>query len=209
MICDGDEDEDDNFAMVVLLPELCAAFLTQYFLELNASVFLASGQKVVLASSLHASRYFFGYAAIYYQEHPGLTWRHHKPCWYINCLKQVCSFSVGMSKDNIFKVEARVVVAWGRGLRQVEVECNNALLVELLLVSGSIDSRMVELHLIHSILNHEWKVRIRHVSRSQNVVADHMARLAVSSPPSIVVFEESPISVQGILLADKRSFHGS
>ncbi|TYJ39328.1 hypothetical protein E1A91_A04G061900v1 [Gossypium mustelinum] len=55
----------------------------------NASVFLASGQKVVLASSLHASRFFFGYAAIYYQEHPGLTWRHHKPCWYINCLKQV------------------------------------------------------------------------------------------------------------------------
>ncbi|MBA0803182.1 hypothetical protein Gohar_013424, partial [Gossypium harknessii] len=44
-------------------------------------------------------------------------------------------------------------VAWGIRLRQVEVECDNALLVELLLVDGSVNSRMVELHLIHGIFN--------------------------------------------------------
>ncbi|MBA0800481.1 hypothetical protein Gohar_010910 [Gossypium harknessii] len=41
------------------------------------------------------------------------------------------------------------------------------------------------------------------------MVADHMTRLAVSSLPSLVVFEEPPISVLGLLLADKRSFHRS
>ncbi|KAH1130708.1 hypothetical protein J1N35_002086 [Gossypium stocksii] len=112
----------------------------------------------------------------------------------------VCDFSMGVGKDNIFKVEARVAleglhVAWGKRLRQVEVECDNALLVESLLAGGSINSRMVELRLIHGILNCEWKVRIRHVPRSQNAVADHMARLAISGPPSLVIFERPPTLV--------------
>ncbi|MBA0596567.1 hypothetical protein Gorai_013383, partial [Gossypium raimondii] len=32
---------------------------------------------------------------------------------------------------------------------------------------------MVEPRLIRGILNHEWKVCIHHVPRSQNVAADH------------------------------------
>ncbi|MBA0863938.1 hypothetical protein Goshw_027659, partial [Gossypium schwendimanii] len=43
-------------------------------------------------------------------------------------------------------------VAWGKGLRQVEVKCDNAFLVESLLASGSVNSRMVELRLIHGSL---------------------------------------------------------
>ncbi|XP_016673107.1 uncharacterized protein [Gossypium hirsutum] len=83
----------------------------------------------------------------------------------------ICDFSMRMGKDNIFKVEGRAVlegshVAWGRGLRQVEVECDNALLVESLLVGGYVNSKMVKLRLIRGILNREWKVRIRHVPRS-------------------------------------------
>ncbi|KAK5803763.1 hypothetical protein PVK06_031412 [Gossypium arboreum] len=121
---------------------------------------------------------------------------------------------MGMGKNNIFKMEGRAMledlrVAWGRRLRQVEIECDNALLVESLLANGYANSKMVELLLIHSILNREWKVRIHHVPRSQNMVADHMTRLAISSLPSLVVFEEPSISVQGLLLADKRSFHRS
>ncbi|MBA0757596.1 hypothetical protein Gotri_020683 [Gossypium trilobum] len=121
---------------------------------------------------------------------------------------------MGMGEDNIFKVEARVVleglcVAWGKGLRQVEVKCDNALLVESLLDGGSVNSRMAELRLIHGILNCEWNVRIRHVPRSQNAIVDHMARLVISGPPSLVVFEKPPTLVQGLLLADKRSFNSS
>ncbi|KAH1057400.1 hypothetical protein J1N35_035465 [Gossypium stocksii] len=65
-----------------------------------------------------------------------------------------------MSKDNIFKVEARDVleslhVVWKKRLRQVKVECDNTLLVESLLASESVNNRMVELRLIHGILNRE------------------------------------------------------
>ncbi|MBA0747415.1 hypothetical protein Gogos_004329 [Gossypium gossypioides] len=41
----------------------------------------------------------------------------------------------------------------GEGLRQVEVECDNTLLVESLLAGGSVNNRMVERRLIHGILN--------------------------------------------------------
>ncbi|MBA0576880.1 hypothetical protein Golob_024236 [Gossypium lobatum] len=96
-----------------------------------------------------------------------------------------------MGEDNTFKVEARVVleglcVAWGKRLRQ----------------NG-------KLRLIHGILNCEWNVHIRHVPRFQNAVVDHMARLAISGPPSLVVFEKPPTLVQGLLLADERSFNSS
>ncbi|MBA0717178.1 hypothetical protein Golax_005015 [Gossypium laxum] len=47
---------------------------------------------------------------------------------------------------------------------------------------------MVELRLIHGIINCEWNVRIRHGPRSQNAVTNHMAKLAVFGPPSLVVF---------------------
>ncbi|MBA0732453.1 hypothetical protein Gogos_016543 [Gossypium gossypioides] len=67
----------------------------------------------------------------------------------------------------------------------------------------------MELPLIHGVLNYEWNVRIRHVPRSQNAVVDHMARLAISGPPSLVVFEKPPTLVQEFLLVDKRSFNSS
>ncbi|KAK5839675.1 hypothetical protein PVK06_008501 [Gossypium arboreum] len=77
-------------------------------------------------------------------------------------------------------------VAWGIGLRQVEVECDNALLMESLLASGSVNSRMVELRLIHGILNHEWKVNVFRIPRSQNAFAGHIARLTVFGLPNLV-----------------------
>ncbi|MBA0604815.1 hypothetical protein Godav_017450 [Gossypium davidsonii] len=79
---------------------------------------------------------------------------------------------------------------------EVEVESDNALLMESLLDGGSVNCRMAELRLIHGILNCEWNVRIRHVPRSQNAIVDHMARLAISGPPSLVVFEKPPTLVQ-------------
>ncbi|MBA0790527.1 hypothetical protein Gohar_015169 [Gossypium harknessii] len=114
-------------------------------------------------------------------------------------------------KNGLFKVntDGAVSLTNQQAASGVEVECDNALLVESLLDGGSVNSRMAELLLIHGILNSEWNVRILHVPRSQNAVVDHMARLAISGPPSLVVFEKPPTLVQGLLLADKRSFNSS
>ncbi|KAK5834348.1 hypothetical protein PVK06_018225 [Gossypium arboreum] len=87
--------------------------------------------------------------------------------------------------DTIFKVEARAVlqglqIAWENRYIKHELECNNALLVELILAGGIANSKLGELRLIHYLLKRDWKVRFRHVSRSQNKVAGHMAKTASS-----------------------------
>ncbi|MFQ6671096.1 hypothetical protein Gotur_035744 [Gossypium turneri] len=51
----------------------------------------------------------------------------------------------------------------------------------MILVGGASDSNMVELHLIHCLLNRNWKVLIRHILRSQNTVANHMAKCAATT----------------------------
>ncbi|MBA0818742.1 hypothetical protein Gohar_019516, partial [Gossypium harknessii] len=89
--------------------------------------------------------------------------------------------------DIDFKIEVKFVLedlrlAWERGFRQVELECDNALLVETLLVGGATNSRMVELELIYGLLYRRWKVRIRYVPSAQNEVVDHMAKLDRTRP---------------------------
>ncbi|MBA0689488.1 hypothetical protein Goari_007216, partial [Gossypium aridum] len=44
----------------------------------------------------------------------------------------------------------------------MDLEYDNALLVETLLTGGIANSRMTELRLIHQLLCQTWKARIRH-----------------------------------------------
>ncbi|MBA0601366.1 hypothetical protein Gorai_004546 [Gossypium raimondii] len=76
--------------------------------------------------------------------------------------------------------------SWGS--RQVELELDNALLVELMLVGNSIAGHIVELCAIHKILHRHWKVRIRHIPRAHNEVADFMAKQV----PSFTSIQVSP-----------------
>ncbi|MBA0621502.1 hypothetical protein Godav_007116 [Gossypium davidsonii] len=48
-------------------------------------------------------------------------------------------------------------LTWDKGFREVEAECDNTLLVELLLYGGG-------------------EIRIRHIPRTLNSVADHMTK---------------------------------
>ncbi|MBA0830189.1 hypothetical protein Goarm_014733, partial [Gossypium armourianum] len=43
-------------------------------------------------------------------------------------------------------------IAWEKWFRNVEVECDNALLVELILFGGGANSSLVELRLLHQLL---------------------------------------------------------
>ncbi|KAA3474677.1 AP-1 complex subunit gamma-2-like [Gossypium australe] len=74
----------------------------------------------------------------------------------------VCGFTMAVGKETPFKFEARVVLdglhlAWEKGLRQVELECDNALLVESLLAGGVVNSSMAKLRLLHCLLGRNWK----------------------------------------------------
>ncbi|KAG8479054.1 hypothetical protein CXB51_029680 [Gossypium anomalum] len=89
-------------------------------------------------------------------------------------------YSLKVSKEMIFRIEALAIledlrIAWEKGYRQLEIECDNALLVESVLKGSAASSNLVELHLINVYLKRNWKTRIRHISRSQNMAADQMA----------------------------------
>ncbi|MBA0874949.1 hypothetical protein Goshw_024425, partial [Gossypium schwendimanii] len=53
--------------------------------------------------------------------------------------------------------DAKLVVWLLNDDRQLDIECDNALLVESLLDGGAANSKMVELRLIHQLLCRSWK----------------------------------------------------
>ncbi|MBA0591300.1 hypothetical protein Gorai_019978 [Gossypium raimondii] len=67
---------------------------------------------------------------------------------------------------------------------------------------GGASSSLVELRLLHQLLR-RWKVRIRHILRIQNVVADHMAKCTAIENSSLQLFEDPSASMQGLLFADR------
>ncbi|KAK5834979.1 hypothetical protein PVK06_010661 [Gossypium arboreum] len=96
-------------------------------------------------------------------------------------------------KDKVFRIEARSMLeglqlVWGKGYRQVELESDNALLVELILASKSIDSQFKKLWAIHKLIQVNWKVCIHHIPRVDNAIADFLAKHAAIGFTSIQVF---------------------
>ncbi|KAK5837210.1 hypothetical protein PVK06_013020 [Gossypium arboreum] len=69
----------------------------------------------------------------------------------------LCGFFTRVGKDSIFRVEAIAIleelsIAWERNFRQIDVECDNALLVETILSGGVASTKMMQLCLIHQLL---------------------------------------------------------
>ncbi|MBA0793474.1 hypothetical protein Gohar_017875 [Gossypium harknessii] len=82
-----------------------------------------------------------------------------------------------IGKERIFKVEARAIleglqIAWEVGYRNLDLECDNAMVVELILAGGIAVNRMTKLRLIDQILKCKWSVQIRHIPRDHNKVVD-------------------------------------
>ncbi|MBA0744241.1 hypothetical protein Gogos_006876 [Gossypium gossypioides] len=75
-------------------------------------------------------------------------------------------------------------LTWDKGFREVEVECDNTLLVELLLYGGG-------------------EIRIRHIPRTLNGVADHMTKCADTGSFLIRLFRSPPASVMNLLGRDR------
>ncbi|MFQ6662942.1 hypothetical protein Gotur_030624, partial [Gossypium turneri] len=83
-------------------------------------------------------------------------------------------------------------LARDKRFRKVEVEYDNALLVELLLSGGGANSSLVKLRLLHQVLCRKWEIRIRHIPRTLNGVADHMTKCADTSSSLIRLFRSPP-----------------
>lgn len=77
--------------------------------------------------------------------------------------------------------------------------------METLLVGGADSNSLVELRLISYHFKRNWKIRIRHVLRSQNMVANQMTKLACSSESKLLLFMDPPSSIQELLQAYKNA----
>ncbi|XP_052477142.1 uncharacterized protein LOC105797561 [Gossypium raimondii] len=124
----------------------------------------------------------------------------------------VCGYSMTLGKDKVFRIEARSMLevfqlAWDKGYQQVELESDNALLVELMLAGNSTASHIAELRAFHKILHRNWKVHIRHIPKAPNEVVDFMAKHAASSFTSIQVFSIPPQAIRRLIQKDNLSFN--
>ncbi|MBA0785887.1 hypothetical protein Gotri_026007, partial [Gossypium trilobum] len=114
---------------------------------------------------------------------------------------------IGECKDTIFKIEARTIsesfhLAWEKGIRQLEIESDNALLIETIVEGGAADSQMMELRGIHQMVCRWWKICFLHISRTHNSVANHMANVTVTRFTEAQVFEVPPHSVRDLVQAN-------
>lgn len=118
----------------------------------------------------------------------------------------LCGFTLSFGLAPIFQVEARAMyglwLAWDGGHRRVELECDNSLLVEIILAGGVAASGMVELWLLHDLMIHPWVVHLRHIPRVQNSVADASARLVNPTMTQFNVMEVPPLSIKDLFLED-------
>ncbi|MBA0879945.1 hypothetical protein Goshw_023129 [Gossypium schwendimanii] len=71
--------------------------------------------------------------------------------------KQLCGYSMVLGKDKVFGIEARSMLEglrllWDKGYPEVELECDNALLVEIILAGEALDCHFMELRAIHKLI---------------------------------------------------------
>ncbi|MBA0665362.1 hypothetical protein Goklo_005223, partial [Gossypium klotzschianum] len=95
---------------------------------------------------------------------------------------------------DIFSIEANVVLeglklAWNRGFRQAELECDNVLLVDVLRNGLATISSIGE-------------IKFRHISRDSNKVADQLAKMDEDIINCLVTLEDPPLSVRDLLEKD-------
>lgn len=109
----------------------------------------------------------------------------------------------------MFKVEARALLeglytAWEKGFKKIEEKSDKALLVDLITSCGGANSSLVEVHLLHRDLHHDWEVCVRHVLRSVSEVANHMAKCVTPRDSLLQIFSTPPISILQLLKADRQ-----
>ncbi|TYI45496.1 hypothetical protein E1A91_D13G040800v1 [Gossypium mustelinum] len=64
---------------------------------------------------------------------------------------------------------------------------------------------VVEIQLIHDLCLKDWKVKFRSIRKTNNKVADHLAKMTSSNIEHFVVLEGPPHEIKSLLEDDTRS----
>ncbi|MBA0761859.1 hypothetical protein Gotri_024442 [Gossypium trilobum] len=89
--------------------------------------------------------------------------------------------------------------------QQVELESDNALLIEILQMSLASVSSVVEVQLIHDLYLKDRRVKFRSIRRTNNKVADHLTKMTSSDFEHFVVLEELLHEINTVLDKNTRS----
>ncbi|KAH1039050.1 hypothetical protein J1N35_040793, partial [Gossypium stocksii] len=116
-------------------------------------------------------------------------------------------FEMVIGMADIFQIEARAIfeglkLAWMRGFRQVDVERDNALLIDTIRNNFVANSIIVEVRLIHEWCNKDWQVKLRHVRRESNKVVDCFAKTAGGGINQLFELVDPPSHVRRLLEED-------
>ena len=96
-----------------------------------------------------------------------------------------------------------LVVAWEKGIRRLEVEVDSKVVVESLTIGiGDTHPLSFLVRLCHGFLSRDWLVRIVHVYREANCLADGLVNLAFSLPFGFYRLDNAPIEVVDVLQED-------
>ncbi|MBA0664903.1 hypothetical protein Goklo_004846, partial [Gossypium klotzschianum] len=106
-------------------------------------------------------------------------------------------FNMVIGMDEILGIEAQAIVkgmklAWLKGYKQVEINCDNVMLIDTICNGFASIRNIAEVWLIHEWCNKNWKVKFRHVLRGSNKVADCLAKAAIGKLNQVVLFPIPP-----------------
>ena len=96
-----------------------------------------------------------------------------------------------------------LVIAWEKGIRRLEVEVDSKMVVGFL-TTGIEDTHPLSflVRLCHGFLTRDWLVRIVHVYREANRLADGLANLAFSLPFGFHRFDVVPLEFVSLIRED-------
>ncbi|KAH1081882.1 hypothetical protein J1N35_021643 [Gossypium stocksii] len=121
--------------------------------------------------------------------------------------KWLTGFNMVTGMDEVFIIEAIAIVeglklAWLERHKQVELNCDNRILINTICNGFAPISNVAEGRLIHEWYNKDWKVTFWHVGRGCNKVADCLAKLTVGRVNQVIRFSKPPQHVLRLLEED-------
>ncbi|CAI0459079.1 unnamed protein product [Linum tenue] len=106
----------------------------------------------------------------------------------------ISAFSANLGGGSITHAELAAIVwglrmAWEKGARKVELQTDSLTAVQLLRTEVKHHQHRTMITAARRLLELNWEVRIKHVFRESNFVADYMASIGHSMPVGVHMFD--------------------
>ncbi|MBA0743005.1 hypothetical protein Gogos_005729 [Gossypium gossypioides] len=106
-------------------------------------------------------------------------------------------FKMVLGMNGIFQIEAKAILeglklAWAKGFKCVELESDNAMLIEIIHNGLATLSSVAEVRQIHDWCSKNWEVKFRHIQWNSNKVANCIAKADGGVIEKLVILDDPP-----------------